>query len=828
MKAIFDSLSISKKLAAVFLLLLFMMGTGGFVGLYNANKLAKATESLYTNSFKRLETLNAVENEFLSARQAKFLHTIISDDASRSFLKSSIEEHGIKIGKLLDDYREMGIAEGNTALYEELTHNMGSYREIHERVESLSIAGKREEALSLIRMEGNKTFMDTVNSLRKLIKEEKYLAYSSYRESEYFATLIISVTLALTVFAIVLIGVLWLALTRSIVRPILAIEESAKKIGQGDLKERVPVMTHDEIGNLAVEFNRMAGSLEDYYATLEKKVAERTDELTHTNDEMLKKKQELELANMELAEASKMKSQFLANVSHELRTPLNSIIGFSELLQEKAFGDLNERQYQYVDYVHSSGQHLLQLINNILDLSKIEAGRMELVLEDFSIMEVLGEALGIVKPMAHKKDVNVNSKTVPASPKLRADKAKFKQIMLNLLSNAIKFNSDGGTVNVGWEIAEEPYGMKIERYLTFTISDTGIGIRDEDREKLFKEFSQIDSSATREYGGTGLGLALTKRLIELHNGTIWFESAQDRGTTFYVKLPQGTDEIDMPDIAQAKARELPSSAAVPAHSDEHPLVLVAGESSDINHLLEIYLSGGLYDVITASDGADLLQKAKTLKPFAVITGVTIPKMDGWEVLKGLKADAATSGVPVIVISSIDNKDLGYALGAAEYMEKPVNRDALLNVLDRIRASAYPRYAAGGRKLVMISDNVSTLKDAGEFLERNGYSVFKTKADMDAFAVIRYAMPGVILVSMNILGRCGEDFVTRMREVSAELDCPAVFFTPEMPDAAELALLRGNNHLRSNVKAVLLSEKGDHVSEKMLSEVRLIESARSGV
>ncbi|MBI5971163.1 MAG: MCP four helix bundle domain-containing protein [Deltaproteobacteria bacterium] len=690
MKTFFDSLSISKKLAVVFVLLLFMMGVGGFVGLYNANQLAKATESLYTNSFKRIETLNAVENEFLSARQAKFLHTIISDDASRSFLKSSIEEHRSKIDRLLDDYKAMGIAEGKEIIYEELTHNMGSYWVIHARVETLSVAGRREEALSLIRLEGNKTFTDTLNSIRKLIEEEKFMAYASYRASDFFAILIISVTLALTVIAIVLVGALWLALTRSIVRPILAIEESAKKIGHGNLKERVPVMTEDEIGNLAIEFNRMADGIENYYATLEKKVSERTDEIAHTNDELLKKKQELELANMELAEANKMKSQFLANVSHELRTPLNSIIGFSELLQEKAFGDLNERQHQYVDYVHSSGQHLLQLINNILDLSKIEAGRMELVQEDFPIMEVLGEALGIVRPMAHKKDVKINSKSVPASPKLRADKAKFKQIMLNLLSNAIKFNSDGGVVTVGWEISVEPFGMKMTRYLTFMISDTGIGIKDEDREKLFKEFGQLDSSATREYGGTGLGLALTKRLVELHNGGIWFESAEGKGTTFYVKLPQGTDEIDMPDVS--KARDVPSWAGGPAHCDKHPLVLVAGESSDINHLLEIYLSGGRYDFITAADGAELLQMAKTHSQggdtalFAIITGVAIPKMDGWEVLKGLKADPTTSGVPVIVISSTDNKDLGYALGAAEYMEKPVNRDALLNALDRIRAT----------------------------------------------------------------------------------------------------------------------------------------------
>src|SRR4030067_3422937 len=211
----------------------------------------------------------------------------------------------------------------------------------------------------------------------------------------------------------------------------------------------------------------MAGSLKNCYANLENKVLERTEELKCANDELYSKKQELELANMELQEANRMKSQFLANVSHELRTPLNSIIGFSELLQEKAFGALNEHQTQYVEYVHSSGSHLLQLINNILDLSKIEAGKMDVVKEDFSVMEVLGELLGIIKPLAHEKNIVIESKSVPASPKLRADKAKFKQIMLNLLSNAVKFNIHGGNITVDWERMEEPSGIRVEGFLVF-------------------------------------------------------------------------------------------------------------------------------------------------------------------------------------------------------------------------------------------------------------------------------------------------------------------------------------------------------------------------
>ena len=680
MKKIFQSLSISNKLAVVFLFLLFMMGVGGLVGLYNAGQLANVTKRLYIDSFKRGETLSSVENEFLSARQEMFLHTIISDPSSKAYLEGSVDEHRNKIIKLLGEYKLMGVASGHEELYAELLGNLDRYWAIHERVEEISRLGDRDAALSIIRMEGNKSFTNSVTSLKKLIKEERDTAYTAYQESDFFAKFIIIVTFAFTLAAILVAGGLWLTLTRSLVKPILAIEDSAKKIAQGDLKQRVPVTTEDEIGNLAAEFNRMAESLENYYHTLEKKVAQRTDALKQANEDLSKNKIELEFANMELHEANRMKSQFLANVSHELRTPLNSIIGFSELLQEKAFGTLNERQTQYVEYVHSSGSHLLQLINNILDLSKIEAGRMELLKEDFSVMEVLGELLGIIRPLAHERNIEIESKSVPASPKLRADKAKFKQIILNILSNAVKFNVQGGRIKVDWEITEEPSGMNVERFIVFRVSDTGIGIKGEDKGVLFKEFEQIDSSITREYGGTGLGLVLTKRLVELHHGTIWVDSEPGKGSTFSVKFPQGTDEIDMPVMTMKPFA---------AEGAARPLVLVCSEGQDINHLLEIYLAGGEYDVFTATDGLDLLRKALDQKPFVIIMGITLPMKDGWEVLKELKANAATAAIPVVVISAVDDRDLGLRLGAAEYMEKPVNREMLLSVLNRLQIKGGP-------------------------------------------------------------------------------------------------------------------------------------------
>lgn len=734
MLELFRRLSISKKIAVVFVTLLFMMGVGGMVGLFNARQIANVTERLYVESFKRAEVLSTVENEFLTARQEMLLYSIISEAASRSYLEGSIDEHKDKIKRLLREYKAMGIAKDDEGVYAGLLSSLENYWAINKRIEEHTRKGQRISALALMRLDGNKSFMETVAALRQLIKKDKDIAYAAYKESDYHAGVIILVTIAFTAIGIVFAGGLWLALTRSIVRPILSIEDSAKKIGAGNLKHRVTVASEDEIGSLALEFNRMTGSLEESYSTLEDKVRARTDELSLANEELSAKKQELEEANIALKEANRMKSQFLANVSHELRTPLNSIIGFSELLQERAFGELNDRQQQYVDYIRSSGGHLLQLINNILDLSKIEAGRMDLSAEDFSVTEALGEILGIIRPLALKRNITIESKSLPASPLLRADKAKFKQIMLNLLSNSVKFNIENGRILVDWRITEEPRGLKIERFITFSIKDTGIGIRGEDKGRLFKEFEQIDSSITREYGGTGLGLVLTKRLVELHNGEIWFESEHEQGTTFYVKLPQGTEEMDMPVFTDIVYSE---EGAV-----RKPLVLLACEGHDINQLLAIYLSGGHFDVATAVDGFELVRKAHEQKPFAIIMGITIPKMDGWEALKSLKADAETGAIPVIIISSIDNRELGIAFGAVEYMEKPVNKDKLLAALERLK---YPANAGRGIRVLFADDNKEALERRGDFLKSNGFTVIKAELGADIASIAADEGPDVIAV-----------------------------------------------------------------------------------
>ncbi|MEE9543533.1 MAG: ATP-binding protein, partial [Thermodesulfobacteriota bacterium] len=560
-------------------------------------------------------------------------------------------------------------------LLDDLHAALPQYWEVQSRVVTLSMEGKRDKAITLIQGDGNVQFATAMNALKKLINQENNEAFVAYQTIKTFASMIIVVTLIFTVLAIFVAGGMWLTTTRSIVVPIRTIEEIAKRIASGDFKQRVPIMTQDELGSLAGEFNLMAENIEEYNTTLEDKVHSRTAQLKKANIEMEDQQKELEKSNIELVHANEMKSQFLANVSHEFRTPLNSIIGFSDLLKEKNCGDLNSKQLEYLDYIRTSGGNLLVLINNILDISRIEVGNMEIEPDEFSLTEILGEALGIVRPLAHKRGITINTKTSPASPIIRADRAKFKQILLNLLSNAVKFNVEGGSVDVDWEIKEEAKGMVMERVLVFSVKDSGIGINDEDVERIFKEFEQVDSSISREYDGSGLGLALTEKLVELHKGEIWVESNPGEGSTFFVKLPQGTERIDMPVFSR--------SQSLTPEKHGNAVLLVACESEDLNHLLTIYLVDEPYEVISVNDGLDLIEKVKTKAPFAIIMGVALSRKDGWDVMKELKAGADTNNIPIVLLSSTEDKDMGFSLGAVAFLEKPVTRGRVLDVLSRL-------------------------------------------------------------------------------------------------------------------------------------------------
>lgn len=379
-------------------------------------------------------------------------------------------------------------------------------------------------------------------------------------------------------------------------------------------------------------------------------------------------------------EANRAKSQFLANMSHELRTPLNAIIGFSEILHDRTFGELTPKQERYVGNILSSGRHLLQLINDILDLSKIEAGRVQLEYAAFSPLTAVRTVDNLVKALLQKKNITLEVDAGANLPPLIADQSKFKQVLYNLISNAIKFTPEGGKVMVNLGTAAGGSLLQVD------VKDTGIGIKPEDQARIFREFEQVDNSYSRQQQGTGLGLALVRKFVEMHGGRIWVESeGEGKGTTFSFTVPfSPNEEPTGGNDKGSKTTRMATAENVATTSAPKAMALVVDDDAAAAELLTHHLQEGGYDVARAANGEDALVLARELKPSIITLDVELPSKSGWEVLQALKADEATRSIPVVVVSVTKERTRALELGAAEFVVKPVERQAFLQTLSDVR------------------------------------------------------------------------------------------------------------------------------------------------
>ena len=396
-------------------------------------------------------------------------------------------------------------------------------------------------------------------------------------------------------------------------------------------------------------------------------------------------------AVMEMREIDRLKSQFLANMSHELRTPLNSIIGFSRVIIKGIDGPVTELQQQDLTAIYNSGQHLLGLINDILDLAKIEAGKMELAFDEVNISDIVSSVLSTMSGLVKDRPIEMKRIIEPNLPAVRADAIRVRQVMINLLSNASKFTDDGDIiVEVG--LQRGPSGRSEVRV---SVKDTGPGISKQDQEKLFQAFSQVDDSPTRKTGGTGLGLSICQQLINMHGGRIWIDSEVGRGSTFHFTLPLFRNEES--DIK----------------SNGNKVILSIDDDPQVIGLYERYLQPQGYQVIPLTNPALALERVKQLRPFAVTLDVMMPGIDGWKVLDTLKGDPDTRHIPVIVCSIIEDLEKGFNLGASDYLVKPILEDDLVNALDRLNSDG------SIREVLVVDDNVDDLRLIKKILNEDG-------------------------------------------------------------------------------------------------------------
>ncbi|HEY9640806.1 MAG TPA: PAS domain-containing protein [Coleofasciculaceae cyanobacterium] len=529
----------------------------------------------------------------------------------------------------------------------------------------------------------------------------------------------------------------------------------------------------------------------------------------------------LSLTNAKLDRATRLKDEFLANMSHELRTPLNAILGMSEGLQEGVFSALNDRQTRAVATIERSGKHLLELINDILDLSKIEADKLELQTAPVAIRYLCKSSLTFVEQQAISKNIQLTVEGLQRLPDIVVDERRIRQVLINLLSNAIKFTPEGGKVKLMVQAEQQ----NSEHFLKLSILDTGIGIAQADIAKLFQPFVQIDSSLSRQYTGTGLGLVLVRQFTELHGGTVSVTSQLEQGSCFTICLPYLTEaSIDLP--------MLPTSQVISLDSD-NTRVLVIDDSNTAAEHVSRYLAEQEMQAIVYASGEGAIDEVLRVEPALIILDILLPRLSGWDVLRQLKAHPKTRQIPVIVVSVVDERSKALSLGAVESLVKPINREHLQHTLERLQN---PHHDALSRELLitfpesasepilsplilLAEDNIMNVMTISSYLGEIGYRMIYAKNGQEAVEMTQNQEPDLILMDIQMPGMDGLEGMRLIRNNPRFANLPIIALTAlAMPDDNERCLDAGAN--RYMTKPVKLRQLKEVIQQLLLEEKSL--------
>jgi|GEM_PF-3374991 len=788
----------TKLLSAFALNLLLMIVLSGFVSL-QLGRINTQTQFIGANTVPALNTAIALQRVVDKHRSLQLIHVGLNpmDSPRRQSLETELYEREAEMDQHLQAYTSLIATPAERTTFEQLQSTWQQF-----------VARSNEEVLAPSRVffieTANKSYQNltplydqviaSADGLVQLQRERADQAMTTAQGTYNWATTLVVV---ITGGALILSTGVTLVLSSAIVRNIRQLTLATTAVAAGDLERTVEINSGDELGALARAFNTMIRDLRTtraeliaYQSTLEQRVEDRTAELHTANTQLQQMNMALRDAT-ELAEqarksaesANELKTKFLANMSHELRTPLNAIINFTRIVLSGLRGPVNDNQRDYLERVRHGGEHLLGLINDMLDLAKIEAGRMDLMKEDLNLADLVKSVLSTASGLVKEKPVVLEQEVPLGLPLVKADRTRLRQVLLNLLSNAAKFTDEGSiTVRVL---------SNIDR-VVIQVLDTGIGIAPEHLDSLFEEFRQVQDTSDRQYQGTGLGLAICKRLVELHGGQMWVESTVGQGSTFSFTLP----------IANAPLNE-PTSAQL-LSAGHGAIVLVVDDDPAAREIVATYLSQDHYTVYGLEDGRKVLDEVQRLQPGAVILDLMMPHKDGWSVLREMKADPQTWSVPIILYSIAEEQKLGFCLGVNAYLTKPI-------VEAELRRTVTQLVGRNGMILVIEDDPNAREVVRCQLEEVEGYQVHLVNDGLAGLEQVNRVRPDLIILDLMLPGMDGFAVLEMLSQDSHTATIPVVVLS-----AKELTLAE-QQYLRKRVQALLA--KGSTTAEDLLASVR---------
>jgi len=771
-------------------------------------------------------------------------------------LRESLEERGISIVRQLAPASEFGVFSGNEDQLTRLAASVLQESDVQSvrisdsaglvdvqlgRVNStlpgLKFTGSSHQPVSMVSKDGSVLIFEAP-IVQSTLAVDDYQEQSPESGSKKFARSILGVVIVemslegtfanqreiilrgafYTLLGLVFTGLLAMRIGRAVTDPILEIAQGVQKLEKGQLDTYLRTGATGEIKLLESGINSMAASLQGAQENLQDQIHLATGELRSTLQELEQKNAELEIEREKAYEANQSKSQFLANMSHELRTPLNAIIGYSEMLEEE-LSEVNDTKYvDDILKINSAGKHLLSLINDILDLSKVEAGKMNVFLETTEIATICEYTIATIRPLAERNSNRLVLDCPASIGEMYSDVTKIRQVLFNLLSNACKFTQHGEVT-----LAVHREQRSDGDWISFSVSDTGIGMSEDQMQHLFEAFSQADATISRDYGGTGLGLAICKRFTELMGGHLTAKSIPGQGSVFQLQLPaeaKNQASTNLPIVSSVSALEKYAMEAANARRggdqdydrrERVSRVLVIDDDETVHDMLFRLLSKEGFLVEIADNGESGMDKALELKPDVIVLDVLMPGMDGWDVLTRLKNNPETESIPVVMLTMVDDRSKGYTLGVTDYIYKPVDREKLVSAITRC-----VRY--GDTAPVLIVDDDARQRDLlKRTLEKDGWETIRAHNGRAALEAVRARTPSIIILDLMMPEMDGFELIHTLRKNPETREIPVVVLTAMDLSNADRMMLA------NNVTEVL--KKGASSRDEVLKIVKdLVESA----